>query len=81
MFDYSSYDNGHRMVLARQLLDENKREQPGSVPALLAAFSFHKQDEANKIAKAVEEIDAGKVTEARATMAAIFAEQKKKAEN
>lgn len=80
VFDYSSYDNGYRMVLARQLLDENKGKAAREVLAPLA-FSFHKQDEANKIAKVVEEIDAGKVTEARATMAAIFAEQKKKAEN
>lgn len=80
VFDHSSHDPGYRMILARQLLDENRGKAARSVLAPLA-FSAHKQDEANKIAKVVEEIDAGKVQDARTTMAAIFAEQKESAED
>ena len=74
VFDYSSYDNGYRLVLARQLLDESKGKLARSVLAPLA-FSAHKQDEANKVAEVVDEIDAGQIQEARTTMATIFAEQ------
>ncbi|MBL9069549.1 MAG: tetratricopeptide repeat protein [Sphingopyxis sp.] len=80
VFDYSSHDDGYRLILARQLLDENRGKAARSVLAPLA-FSAHKEEEANKIATIVEEIDAGKIEEARTTMAAIFAESKKKAED
>ncbi|MGB3847671.1 hypothetical protein EAO27_15775 [Sphingopyxis sp. YF1] len=76
VFDYSSYDNGYRLILARQLLDENKGKLARSVLAPLA-FSSHKQKEANKVAEVVKQIDAGQIQEARVTMAAIFAEQEK----
>ena len=78
VFDHSSHDPGYRMILARQLLDENKVKGARSVLAPLA-FSAHKQDEANQIAKIVEEFDAGKIQEARTTMAAVFAKGKKDA--
>lgn len=80
VFDYSSYDNGYRLILARQLLDESKGNLARSVLAPLA-FSSHKQKEANKIAEVVDEIDAGQIQEARATMAAIFAENEKEGED
>lgn len=60
MFDYSSYDDGYRLVLARQLLDENKGKLARSVLAPLA-FSSHKQAEANKVAEVVDAIDAGQI--------------------
>ena len=74
VFDYSSYDDGYRLVLARQLLDENKGKLARSVLAPLA-FSSHKQAEANKVAEVVDAIDAGQIQDARTTMAAIFAKQ------
>lgn len=76
VFEYSSYDAGYRLVLARQLLDENKGKLARSVLAPLA-FSSHKQEKANKIAKIVEEIDAGNIQAARSAMAAVFAEADK----
>ena len=76
VFEYSSYDSGYRMILARQLLDENKGKLARSVLAPLA-FSSHKQEKANKVAKVVDEIDAGQIQAARTTMANIFAEQEK----
>lgn len=76
VFEYSSYDDGYRMVLARQLLNENKAKLARSVLAPLA-FSSHKQEKANKVAKMVDEIDAGQIEAARATMASIFADQEK----
>lgn len=79
VFDSSSHDAGYRMILARQLLDENRGKVARSILAPLA-FSAHKQEEANKVAKIVEEIDAEKIPEARTTMAAVFAEGKKDAE-
>lgn len=60
VFDYSSYDDGYRLVLARQLLDENKGKLARSVLAPLA-FSSHKQAEANKVAEVVDAIDAGQI--------------------
>lgn len=76
VFDYSSYDDGYRMVLARQLLNENKGKLARSVLAPLA-FSSHKQEKANKVAKVVDEIDAGQIDAARATIASIFADREK----
>ena len=76
VFDYSSYDDGYRMVLARQLLNENKGKLARSVLAPLA-FSSHKQEKANKVAKVVDEIDAGQIDAARTTMAGIFADREK----
>lgn len=76
VFEYSSYDDGYRMLLARQLLDENKGKLARSVLAPLA-FSSHKQEKANKVAKVVDEIDAGQIEAARTTMASIFADQDK----
>ncbi len=78
VFDYSSHDRNYRLILARQLLDENRGKAARSVLAPLA-FSAHKQEEANKVATIVDEIDAGKIQEARTTMAGIFAEAKKEA--
>ena len=76
VLEYSSYDDGYRLILARQLLDENKGDLARSVLAPLA-FSGHKQEKANKIAEIVANIDANNIPAARTAMAAIFAEADK----
>lgn len=79
VFDYAAYDNGYRLILARQLLDEGKGGLARSVLAPLA-FSSHKQKEANKISEVVDRIDAGEIQKARQKMAEIFSEQEAEAE-
>ena len=76
VFDYSSYDSGYRMLLARQLLDEGKGKDARSVLAPLA-FSSHKQEKANKVAEIVDAIDANDLQGARTKMVALFAEMEK----
>lgn len=80
VFDYAAYDNGYRLILARQLLDEKRGKPARSVLAPLA-YSAHRQDEGNKVATIIKQIDADDIQAARTTMAGIFAEAKKGAED
>lgn len=75
IYKIASYDGTYRLLLGRQLLDENKGDIARSVLAPLA-FSAHRGDEENKVATIIEQIDAAKLDEARTTMAAIFQKAK-----
>ena len=74
VFDYSSYDSGYRLLLARQLLDESRGQDARSVLAPLA-FSSHKQEKANKVAEIVDAIEANNIQDARVKMASLLAEE------
>lgn len=72
-WDTASYDPGYRLILARQLLNENKGTLARQVLSPIA-FNAHGNDDENKIRATVELIDADKLDEARAKMAEIFQE-------
>ncbi len=76
-YDFASYDEDYRLILARQLLDENKGKLVKSVLAQIA-FSAHRSSKENKPATIIELIDGDKITEARAKMAEIFQENEDK---
>jgi len=74
-WDLASYDRGYRLLLARQLLNENKGKLARSVLAPIA-FDAHGQDDENKVRAAVDFIDQDKLAEARTKVAEIFQEFK-----
>ncbi|NIJ39136.1 tetratricopeptide (TPR) repeat protein [Sphingopyxis panaciterrae] len=74
-WDYASYDPGYRLVLARQLLNENKGKLARDVLSPIA-FDAHAGDKENKILATVEFIDQDKINEARGKIAEIFQDQK-----
>lgn len=77
-WDYASYDAGYRLILARQLLNENKGKLARDVLSPIA-FSAHGDDKENKILATVEFIDQDKLDDARKKIAEIFQEQKDEA--
>jgi tetratricopeptide (TPR) repeat protein len=74
-WNYASYDATYRLILARQLLDENKVDFARSVLSPIA-FAAHGTEKENKIRATVDLIDAKKPDEARAKLAEIFKEAK-----
>lgn len=74
-WDYASYDATYRLILARQLLNENKVDLARSVLSPIA-FSAHGTEKENKIRATVDLIDEKKPDEARAKLAEIFQEAK-----
>lgn len=77
-WDYASYDTGYRLILARQLLNENKGKLAKDVLSPIA-YSAHGSDKENKILATVEFIEQDKLDDARAKIAEIFQEQKDEA--
>lgn len=72
-WDYAKYDALYRLILARQLLDENKGDLARSVLSPIA-FAAHGTEKENKIRATVDLIDESKIDEARAKLAEIFKE-------
>lgn len=78
-WDTASYDPSYRMVLARQLLNENKGKLARQVLSPIA-FNAHGDDDENKLRATVDLIDEGKLDEARAKLAEQFKEAEDAAE-
>lgn len=80
-FETAAFDAEYRMILARQLLIEGKGPLARNVLAPVA-YSFHGDQEKNKLRAVVDLIKENKVPEARAKIDAIFkeAEDKEKKE-
>ena len=77
-FPHAASDSGYRMILARQLLSEGKGTLAKSVLAPIA-FRFHGDQKDNKVRAVVALIDANKVSEAHASIAAMMKEAEEKA--
>lgn len=71
VFPYASYDNDYRLLLGRQLLDEQRGDVARMVLGPIA-FGSHASDEENPLQTVVTLIDEKKLDEARAKMAEIF---------
>ena len=73
VFKYSAYDPEYRMILARQLLWEDRATAAKNVLAPLAYAGHDAGDEEGaSIGDVMEAIDAGKLDDARSKMAEIF---------
>lgn len=70
-YDFASYDEDYRLILARQLLDEGKGKLAKSVLAPIA-FSAHRSTKENKPTTIIESIDGDNIADARVKMAEIF---------
>lgn len=77
-WNYASYDEGYRLILARQLLNENKGKLAKDVLSPIA-FDAHAGDKENKILATVEFIEQDKLDDARTKIAEIFQDQKDEA--